>query len=94
MGLGRRAISWLREHEPDCRDAAADYLLEIHNDAWNEGPLTDRDTFVERMRLESIVVDPTSERTLYYHDGGLFWGHSIVVPVLPDEAFGEAHIAG
>jgi uncharacterized protein (TIGR03067 family) len=89
----REFVEWLREHEGDVREFAAQRLLDVHNDCWKKGRPTSKSAFMKRMRLESVVVSPDGS-TLYYADGGLFLGHSILVNLSKRRAFKDAHIAG
>jgi len=63
------------------RDHAVARLLTVKNDGWleeGEKPLT-ADEFGDTMILETICVDPGGSFEFWYSDGGLFWGHAIVV---------------
>jgi uncharacterized protein (TIGR03067 family) len=93
LKLGQQFVQWLRKHEVKAREFAAEWLLDLHNDSWNEGRSTSRSAFIKRMKLGSVVLS-TNGATLYYRDGGLFWGHSILVNVTKRLAFKDANIAG
>jgi hypothetical protein len=66
----------------------------LHNDTWNEGDEIDAATFKSRMSLESIVIYPSGGAEIYYGDGDLFWGHTILVGLTEDLSFRDATIAG
>jgi len=76
----------LDEFERNIRFAAADELLENAND-WAADSCEDgedpeeitRESFAERIGIESISIDPDGEITVFYDDDDMFWGHSIVV---------------
>jgi hypothetical protein len=88
----------VREQELSYRESAADTLLSLHNDTWNEGAAISRAEFISRLELESLVV--TSDREcgqeteLLYDDDDLFWGHVILVSLNQDGHFADATIAG
>jgi uncharacterized protein (TIGR03067 family) len=87
-------VGWLKAHEPAARTFAAEELLDLLNDVWNNGrPITARQ-FVKRLSLESAGRAKDRSASLYYRDGGLFRGHSIVVQVDKAGRFKNATIAG
>lgn len=73
-------------------------MVDISNE-WNEGqddwegPI-DRDGFVSRIALESIVLYEGDRFEAYFNDGDLFWGHSIVVSGTIADGPQEAATAG
>jgi hypothetical protein len=73
-------------------------LVDISNE-WNEdqddwtGPI-DRDGFISRISLESIVLHEGDRFEAYFNDGDLFWGHSIVVSGTMADGPQEAATAG
>lgn len=54
----------------------------------------DAAAFVGRMRLESISVDKEGNFDFWHDDGGLFFGHSIVVRGSLGEGCVDADIPG
>jgi hypothetical protein len=90
----RRFVAWLAAHEPAARQFAANRLLDLHNDTWNDGDEISTDDFVSRMSLESAGWSRNGRANLYYRDGELFWGHCIIVTVDASGAFVDASIAG
>lgn len=62
----------IAEVEKDYRIAAADELLELHNDIWNDDEPIELNAFVDRMRLESLVFPADGNSNMCYHDGDLF----------------------
>lgn len=73
-------------------------MVDISNE-WNEdqddwtGPI-DRDGFIARIALESIVLHEDDRFEAYFNDGNLFWGHSIVVSGTMADGPQEAATAG
>jgi hypothetical protein len=66
-------------------DAAKAYastkLLELKNDTWlsdGEKPMT-ASAFRARLVPESFSVDTKGRVSVCFHDGGLFWGHAVMV---------------
>ncbi len=60
---------------------AVNELLGLKNDSWREDDEKEvtAKQFKTRMKLEAITVYPDEEFEFWHHDGGLFWGHSILV---------------
>jgi hypothetical protein len=78
------------------RNFAVGELLELKNGLWlgdDEKKFTPR-RFKERMRLESISVDPDGSFEFTFDDGNLFWGHVIQVSGTLSEGPTHAGIAG
>ncbi|MFT4220625.1 MAG: DUF2262 domain-containing protein [Microbacterium sp.] len=81
------------------RRYAATNLLEIarewqaDSDAPDDAPLTE-EVFVERISLAELSVSTDGSMTPCYDDGGLFWGHVILIEVEPDGGLTDADIAG
>jgi hypothetical protein len=70
-------------------------LLPLKNENWlgdDESPLSP-DQFLARMTLETVSVDPGMVQ-FYYHDGDLFWGHTIIATFDEEEDQAWAEIAG
>ncbi len=78
--------------------ACAAGLVDISNE-WNEdqegwtGPI-DRTGFIARITLESLVFHEGDFFEAYFHDGDLFWGHSIIVNGTMADGPQEAAISG
>lgn len=75
--LFRSHASWDRR----ARARAVADLLKLKNEGWlNEGdpPVTARQ-FASLMKIDSISIHPSGRVELWYDDGDLFFGHSIVV---------------
>jgi hypothetical protein len=94
LETARRVVAWVREHEARCRWHAAEQLLDVYNASWCRGEMLDARAFMDRMALESVNVSPGGPHELFYNDGDLFWGHTVVVEVDDDGAFGSAYLAG
>lgn len=91
----------LDEFEQKVRLAAADELLENAND-WaadgcEEGEEPEeitRESFAERIELDSISIDADGEITLFYDDDDIFLGHSIVVTADASDKVSDATLMG
>lgn len=90
----RAAIARLRNTEEACRSYACCELLGIRNAEWSEGSIIDAGEFKRRLEPESIVVHESGYAEVHFHDGDLFWGHSVGVRIRPDGSFQEAVAAG
>jgi hypothetical protein len=70
--------------EPDHIKSATKKLHELKNDVWledGEDPVTEK-TFLESISIKALSIsDDGRSFDVYYDDGDLFWGHSIVCTV-------------
>ena len=73
---------------------AARELLENANDWSEEDPNITASQFRERMKVETIVIEVDGSFAFFYNDGGLFWGHVIIVNGTLAEGPTDASIAG
>jgi hypothetical protein len=90
----RQAYKRIQAQEYKLRLAATDALLDLHNDTWNDGDKIGPEIFMGRMDLETISLYADGTAELYYNDGDLFWGHTILVSVDEQGGFEDASIAG
>jgi len=90
----RQAFKTVAESAEKMRQKACDELLSIYNRSWNEGEPIDAETFMNLLSLESIRLYPDGSTEIYFDDGGLFWGHTVIVSLSKDGDFYDAEIAG
>ncbi len=90
----RQTFRLLQQLEPFPRLEAAKALLELHNEEWSDGEPINDEAFAGRMTMKELTIDGDGSATLFYDDGDLFWGHSILVEVDNEGAFQDASIAG
>ena len=90
----RRILFRLREREPEARIVAAEELLDIYNDQWNEDEPLDEEEFMARLTLDDLSVAADGSAELFYRDDNLFAGHTVLVTVGVDGNFEDADIAG
>jgi hypothetical protein len=66
--------------ETKLRRHAAAELLADHNASWRDGgrPIG-RDALMKTMRLSGVTIYSDGSAEVFYEDGGLFWGHWIIV---------------
>ena len=75
-------------------ELAVDKLLALYNDHWRDDrPLTLKE-FMDHLRLCSINVSAGSGAELWYDDGTLFLGHSVVVSLDAEGRYTRSHLAG
>lgn len=88
-----------KEWNMKIRRYAAEELIELAND-WlqdNEEAEIDeitKDMFMNFMELDSISVYPDGDFNLFFFDGDMFWGHSIIVSGNIHGDLTSAEIAG
>jgi hypothetical protein len=88
------AVTNLRRREPRIRRFATAHLRPIHNQAWNDGPPTSAALFLTTLRPSALHVYADGKASLYYGDGGLFFGHAVVVSIAPSGVPLDAYLAG
>jgi len=71
-------------------------LLELKNDNWldDDESRLDAAQFGPRMALESVTFHPEGGFSFCFDDGGLFWGHAIMIEGSVRDGPQEASIAG
>lgn len=91
---GRRIVAFIREHEPEARLVAADELLDIYNQEWNDGKPLDEEEFMDRLAIDDVNVADDGSAELFYKDDDLFAGHTVVVTIDTAGNFADADVAG
>ncbi len=84
----------VQQSEASLRQSASEVLLELCNEEWNEEEPISGEDFIGRMTPKELAIESDGSATLYYHDGNLFWGHSILVEIDDMGVFQDAGIAG
>lgn len=71
-------------------------LLELKNESWLQENQTELSPieFLKAMSLESITFNPDGNFEFWHNDGGLFWGHSILICGSIEEGLYDADIPG
>ena len=75
----RQIFDKVKSNQCKIKRKVAEVLLDIHNESWNDGEPTSESEFKEKIRLNSFAYWPDGDVELCYVDGGLFWGHTILV---------------
>ncbi len=91
-GLLRDQKAWAKR----VADYAVQELLELKNESWleeDESEVAAQD-FVARMTLNTIAVSGDGSFEFWHDDGGLFWGHSIVIAGSLEGGLVDADIPG
>jgi hypothetical protein len=91
----RRLISAPGDFAQRARHYASESLCDLKNDTWagDDAPVLASD-LAQRLNLEACEIAADGLATLYFADGGLFGGHSIVVSVDVGGGFVDAKLAG
>ena len=92
------------------KESAADYLLDLANEWYEESEDYEEDEFededeakpaaitkemfMDAIELSEMVINVDGSMTLYYLDGNMFWGHAIEMDIEPDGTCSDANIAG
>jgi hypothetical protein len=96
IDVARRLLHNLDTIDRNCKQLAADRLLDLKNRGWREPgeEIISEGRFTASIRLESVSIDSQGGATAYYHDGGLFGGHTIVIELGTDHVPTDAVLAG
>jgi hypothetical protein len=96
IAVAQAAPAWERllATEPLIRAAVANQMTAAHNDFCDPADEVTEQQFAARLRLLSARFETSGSTELVYHDGGLFGGHHIIVPVAADASVGEASESG
>jgi len=90
----RRTYQRIKSELDKLLRAAATELLVACNESRNAGEAIDAEAFITRMTLSDITFYADGSAELYFDDGGMFDGNSIVVSVTADGDMDEASVAG
>ncbi|MGM9946164.1 MAG: DUF2262 domain-containing protein [Lysinibacillus sp.] len=92
--LAENTFKKIEELEEIYKESVAEDLLTIHNETWNEESITSKSEFINRIKLEGILFFCDGNAELYYNDGDLFWGHTIVVSINENGQYQDSQIYG
>ena len=92
--LAENTFKKIRVMNESYNEIIAEDLLKLHNEVWNEGKIISKNEFKKRINIQGILIFGEGNAELYYDDGDLFWGHTIVVDVNENGLYQEAQIYG
>ena len=74
----------------------AEELLEDKNADWvnEKSPTATQKDFQQKLKLGALRFRPDKLTLLTFTDGGLFWGHWVMVKLTPDFKTTQAYIEG
>lgn len=91
----RRLVSAPDDFAQRAQQSASEVLHGLKNETWSgDDPPLSAAQLAQRLSLEACEIGADGVATLYFDDGGLFGGHSVVVYVDADGAFVDAKLAG
>lgn len=90
----RHTLCVILEVEVNLRRSTADKLLHLYNTTWNDGLAISQEEFMNRIALDAITFSPDGSADLYYSDGDLFWGHTIITTIDTNGCFKDTMLAG
>lgn len=93
LTLAREGVVILPRLDSLAKHAACKHLLDTYNDYWREYQESDgkggwhvvsneilgEDEFISKIKIITFQVEGCDSICLWYHDGGLFGGHTILV---------------
>jgi len=92
-------LTFLR-HLSTLQRAAMDHvcihMLKLKNQTWLrelESPVSEAE-FKDRLKLIQAWLNPDGTGALTFEDGGLFWGHDVIVDFASDGSFGRPSLYG
>lgn len=91
-----KIMHWLKENLKKIKNYCADELLDLKNNDWveNEENKVSKIEFIERMTPEAINIFEDWSMELFFDDGDLFYGHSIIVSTDTDFNIESVEIGG
>ena len=94
--LGFKLKHWLEGNLDNAKDYAASKLLALKNEHWLEPrqKALSRSDFVAAMDFDGVNGFSDGGFEIYFVDGDLFFGHTIVVDVTETFEFEDARIVG
>jgi hypothetical protein len=78
------------------RQSICHQMLDLKNNTWRqdgEGPLS-AEEFMARLTLQSVGIEADGSSQFFYEDGGLFWGHDVIVKRDVEGHFQRAYLFG
>jgi len=105
IALAAEVATQMRRLDDEAKRRVVADLRGTYNAGWNEhdvvqddgslksvsNPQLSETEFYEKLLLNSIDVTGDRCVTFFYKDGGLFWGHAVVVNSLQGTDFSEAY---
>ncbi len=89
-------IDWIKKNRKNIEDKVADKLLKLKNSTWledGEDKLNELD-FIRRIKLEDIQFFNDYSFELYFDDGNIFLGYSIIYAGDSEGRIRDIYIAG
>gem|GEM_PF-3589668 len=93
IGQAKILFLTIRGNERELREFAAIKLLDLSQE-WNEGPEITRSDFIKKISIEAVTFYEEGGAEVYYNDGELFAGHTIIVRVAKDGKLKDALLGG
>lgn len=94
--VAKELVGRWHQHASSAKRYAAEQLLRLKNETWlqpGQKPVS-RDAFMRALRLDAIDVFSEGSAVLYFDDGDMFWGHTIMVDRDDSGRFESAELAG
>ncbi len=74
--------------------AAGELLTTFNEGDWCEGSPIDAALFADKLTLTDVTIDRDLTAQMFFDDGDLFWGHTIIVTVDEEGRPSAAHLFG
>jgi hypothetical protein len=94
ISLVKKTYQTIKVQEENYKIKTTEELIDLHNETWNEGKSISEKEFINRIKLTGILFFCEGNAELYYDDGDLFWGHTIVVDINQNGEYESAQICG
>lgn len=94
LKVTRKIIKSICGHSFDFKLYASEKLLDLYKNTWSKNKIIGQTEFAERINLESVVIWNDGSTEIYYQDGDLFAGHSIIIYINSEGKLEDANIAG
>lgn len=91
-----KQLDWLTKNKSLIKKAITSDLLQLKNESWldEDQQTINKEDFIKPIQLTSVDFAKKAAFDLYFDDGNLFWGHSIILNVNSKREIKGASIAG
>ena len=87
-------FNFLKQNENQIHQNIAAQMLELFNDTWSEGEQITEQDFIKTTKLADASFSDDGDVELFYEDGDLFAGHSIVTTLDKSGKISDPYLAG
>lgn len=88
----QKRVEYFEANLPGIRKKIAARMFDLYNSNWQSlGKLSLRD-FMGKIKLDAVSLSTSGDMEIYFSDGGLFEGHSIIIAVDKKDCIHDPHL--